>query len=84
MQNDPALFRETRRLYVKPAEDGIATILRRAEARGELRKSVDPWTLTRVVSGITTGLAQTEMLSGEAITELVLQALLGGLIHVAS
>jgi AcrR family transcriptional regulator len=84
MQNDPALFRETRRLYVKPAEDGIAAILHRAEARGELRASVEPWMLTRVVSGITTGLAQTEMLSGEEITELVLQALIGGLVDVRS
>lgn len=81
MQNDPALFRETRRRYVKPAEDGLTTILGRAETRGELRQGApDPWLLTRVVSGITTGLAQTELLSAEEITKLVVRAFLGGLL----
>lgn len=80
MQNDPALFRETRRRYVRPAEDGLATIVGRGRDRGELEGEVDVWMLMRVISGITTGLAQAELLSAEEITDIVLAAFLGGLL----
>lgn len=83
MQNDPTLFRETWQRYIRPAEEGLAVILQRAGERGELQGASDPWMLTRVVSGITTGLAQTELLSADEITELVMQAFLGGLLDVA-
>ena len=69
--------------YIKPTEDGFATILERGRERGEVRSSAEPWVLTRVVSGITTGLAQTSRLSGAAITEVVLEAVLGGLVDLA-
>ena len=58
--SDPALFRETHELYVKPSEDGFRAILEAARARGELQDGVDvdPVVITRVVSGVTTGLAR--------------------------
>jgi len=45
-------------------------------------RDVEPWVLTRVVSGITTGLAQTSRVSAEEITDVVMDAVLGGLIEL--
>ena len=58
--SDPALFRETHELYVKPSEDGFRAILGpgRRPRRAAGRLDVDPVVITRVVSGVTTGLAR--------------------------
>ncbi|MEO9223640.1 MAG: TetR/AcrR family transcriptional regulator [Acidimicrobiales bacterium] len=84
MLGDPALFRETWRRYVRPAEDGFAKILERGRERGEVTGTVDPWLLTRVVSGITTNLAQTERLSPAEITDLILATFVDGLVPSAA
>ena len=76
--SDPALFRETHELYVRPSEDGFRTIIEAARERGELPADVDPVVLTRVVSGVTTGLAATGRHSPAQITDLVLATLVGG------
>ncbi|HVX18203.1 MAG TPA: TetR/AcrR family transcriptional regulator [Acidimicrobiales bacterium] len=80
---DPALFRDTHRRYIKPAEDGFATILERGRERGEVAGDVDPVVLTRVVSGITTSLGQTARMSVAEIVDVVLQSLVGGFVPLA-
>lgn len=81
--SDPALFRETHELYVKPSEDGFRRILERAQGRGELADDPDPVLVTRIVSGLTTALAATGRHRPEQITDLVLQALVGGILPVS-
>lgn len=81
--SDPALFRETHELYVRPSEDGFRSILERARTRGEVTGEVDPVLLTRVVSGVATSLAATGRHTPEEITELVLRALVGGMLPVS-
>jgi AcrR family transcriptional regulator len=76
------LFRDTWQQFIKPTEDGFATLLARGRARGDVVRDVEPWVLTRVVSGITTGLAQTSRVSAEEITDVVMDAVLGGLIEL--
>lgn len=78
--NDPERYRWMHARFVQPSEDGYRAILDRALARGDLRDDVDPRVLTRVVSGATTSLAQTGRLSPEAMTEILLRTLLGGLL----
>jgi AcrR family transcriptional regulator len=84
--SDPALFRETHELYVRPSEEGFRTILERARQRGELSGTVDgeidPVVITRVVSGAITGLAAMGRLSPEEIVEVVVSTLVGGLLPV--
>ena len=82
--NDPALFRETHELYVRPSEEGFRSIVARAKERGEVDTEVDPVVLTRVVSGAITGLAHTGRMRPEAITELLVTTLVSGLIPVIS
>jgi hypothetical protein len=77
------LFRDTWQQFIKPTEDGFATLLARGRARGDVVRDVEPWVLTRVVSGITTGLAQTSRVSAEEITDVVMDAVLGGLVELA-
>ena len=55
---------------------------RAGRRRGDVVRDVEPWVLTRVVSGITTGLAQTSRVSAEEITDVVMDAVLGGLIEL--
>jgi AcrR family transcriptional regulator len=83
--SDPALFRETHELYVKPSEDGFRAILDAARARGELVEGteVDPVVITRVVSGVATSLAATGRHAPAEITELVVMTLVGGLLPVS-
>ncbi len=78
--NDPDLFRWMHVRFVQPSEDGYREILERANARGELAGDVDPKLLTRVVSGATTRLAQTGLLSAAEMTDALVQMLLGGLV----
>ena len=53
---------------------------RRVEVRDWLRDHPEPSVVTRTVSGITTGLGQTTRMTGEQITDMVLAALLGGML----
>ena len=78
--NDPDLYRWMHVRFVQPSEDGYREILERAAARGEIADDVDPKLLTRVVSGATTSLAQTGRLSSDAMTDVLVRMLLGGLI----
>jgi AcrR family transcriptional regulator len=80
--SDPALFRETHELYVRPSEDGFRTIIQRARERGEIADEVDPVVITRVVSGAITGLAVTGRLSPAEIVDVVASTLVGGLLPV--
>lgn len=82
--SDPALFRETHELYVRPSEEGFRTILGRARARGEIDGDIDPVVITRVVSGTITGLAAMGRLSQEQIVDLAVSALVGGLVPTIS
>lgn len=82
--NDPELYRWMHARFVQPSEDGYREILARAAGRGEVASGVDPKLLTRVVSGATTSLAQTGRLSAEAMTDVLVRMLLGGLIPSAS
>jgi AcrR family transcriptional regulator len=81
--SDPALFRETHELYVKPSEDGFRQILERARERGDLGDEPDPVLVTRIVSGLATSLAATGRHRPAEITELVRQALVGGILPVS-
>jgi AcrR family transcriptional regulator len=78
--SDPAMYRWMHVRFVQPSEEGYRVILERAAARGEVAGDVDPKLLTRVVSGATTSLAQTGRLSAEAMTEILLHTLVGGLV----
>ena len=78
--NDPELYRWMHARFVQPSEEGYRTILERAHQRGDLADEVDPRILTRVVSGATTSLAQTGRLSADAMTDILLRTLLGGLL----
>jgi AcrR family transcriptional regulator len=80
--DDPDLYRWMHMRFVQPSEDGYRVILDRAEGRGEIAGAVDPKLLTRVVSGATTSLAQTGRLSAEAMTDVLVRTLVGGLIPV--
>ena len=80
--NDPDLYRWMHVRFVQPSEDGYREILERATQRGEIATDVDPKLLTRVVSGATTSLAQTGRLSADAMTDVLVKILLGGLIPV--
>ena len=78
--NDPELYRWMHARFVQPSEDGYRTIVERGRERGEVTAAVDPKVLTRVVSGATTSLAQTGRLSAEAMTDILVRMLLGGLV----
>jgi AcrR family transcriptional regulator len=78
--NDPELYRWMHARFVQPSEDGYRTIVERGRERGEVTAAVDPKVLTRVVSGATTSLAQTGRLSAEAMTDVLVRMLLGGLV----
>lgn len=80
--SDPALSRDTYLRYIKPSEVGFAQILERGRERGEVLGSADPRVITNLVSGMTTGLAQALRLPAAEITDLVVGALIDGVIHV--
>jgi hypothetical protein len=67
--------------YVRPSDDGFRTILDRATQRGEA-VGVDARTLTRIVSGTTTGLVQATTMSVDAITDVLVRMLTTGLISI--
>lgn len=78
--DDPDLYRWMHVRFVQPSEDGYRAILDRARERGQLAGDVDPKVLTRVISGATTSLAQTGRLSAQAMVDILLKTLLGGLV----
>ena len=80
--SDPALYRDTHRRFIAPSEEGFRTILDRARQRGELANRPDPRVITYVVSGTTTSLAQSTRLEPAEVTDVLVQALVGGLVEV--
>lgn len=75
LQDDPAVLER----YVRPSDEGFRVILERAAARGE-RVGVDARTLTRIVSGTTTALAQATSMTVEEITDLLVRMVTAGLV----
>lgn len=80
LQSDPALSKATLERYVRPSDEGFRAILDRAKQRGE-HVGVDARTLTRIVSGTTTGLAQATTMSVDAITDVLVRMLTTGVIR---
>ena len=80
--NNRALFRDTYERFVRPSEEGLATILERGRARGEVLDSVDPATLIRIVSGTTTSLAQPLRMSVDEITDVLMRLCVEGLVNI--
>lgn len=80
--SDPDLSRDTYIRYIKPSEVGFEQILARGRDRGEVIGTADPRVITNLVSGMTTGLAQALRLPPEKITDIVLAALIGGLVTI--
>ncbi len=78
--NNRALFRDTYERFIRPSEEGLATILGRGRERGDVVDSLDPATLIRVVSGTTTSLAQPMRMSVDEITDLLMRVCFGGLV----
>lgn len=78
--SDPDLARDTYLRYIKPSELGFEQILDRGRQRGELVAPADPRVITNLVSGMATGLAQALRLPAEEITEIVVRALVDGII----
>ncbi len=83
LQSDPELYRDTFRRYIAPSEDGYRAIFEKAVERGELDEAPDARVVVFVVGGIITGLAQSTRLSHPAITDVLLDTLLGGVLHAA-
>ncbi len=78
--SDPELSRQTYLRYIKPSEVGFEAIFARARERGEVVDGVDVRVVTNVVSGIATGLGQALRLPVDEITDLVVAALLDGIV----
>ncbi len=78
---DPDLARDVHARYIRPAEDGFATIIERARKRGELTGAVDARNVNIVVSGMATGLSQGLRGTPAEITDLIVAALLDGVIR---
>lgn len=75
LMDDPGVLER----YVRPSDEGFDLILSRARERGE-SVGVDARTLTRIVSGTTTGLAQATSMSVDQITDVIVRMIVGGLI----
>lgn len=80
--SDPDLARDTYLRYIKPSELGFEQILDRGRHRGEVGGTADPRVITNLVSGMATGLAQALRLPASEITEIVVRALVDGIIQV--
>lgn len=80
LMNDPAAYRETYRRFVKPTDDGFDAVLRRGRDRGESLGAVDGATLSRIMTGIVMQLAHLPSTSSDAITDAVMDALVGGVV----
>jgi len=75
---DAELARDVHARYIRPAEEGFATILDRARARGDHVGPVDPRALNTLVSGMATGLTQGLRLTPVEITDLVVSTVVDG------
>lgn len=80
MLRDRAGWREISNRYVRPSEEALATILQRGRERGEAIGLVDVRTVTYVISGAITSLAQGMRLPVEKIADTVLATVVDGLI----
>lgn len=80
--SDPDLARDTYVRYIRPSEEGFAAILDRARDRGEVVGRADPRIITNLVSGMATGLAQALRLPTDEIVEIVVGALVDGVVEL--
>lgn len=80
--SDPDLSRDTYLRYIKPSEVGFDQILARGRLRGEVGATADPRVITNLVSGMATGLAQALRLPPDEITDIVVSALVDGIVQV--
>lgn len=78
---DHDLARDVHARYIRPAEDGFATIIDRARDRGESIGSIDAHNVNTLVSGMATGLSQGLRGNEAEITALIVAALLDGAIR---
>ena len=83
MLHDPDGWREIRARYILPAEVALSTIIDRGRARGEVFSAADVRIITLVISGTITSLAQGLRLSGDALIDAVLAAVVGGVVELA-
>lgn len=83
MLRDPGGWREIRARYILPAEVALTTILDRGRERGDVVAAADARLITYVISGTLTSLAQGLRLSGDALTDAVLRAVVGGIVELA-
>lgn len=84
MLHDPAGWGRIRDRYIRPAEKAVALILERGRRRGEITTAVDARTITYIVSGTITSLAQGRAMSGELLVDTVLGAITGGIVDLGS
>ncbi|HUW03320.1 MAG TPA: TetR/AcrR family transcriptional regulator [Acidimicrobiales bacterium] len=82
LMSDPDAYRATYRRYVKPTEDGFTVILDRARTRGEGVGEVDGATVSRVMSGTAMQLAHVPGNDTDAIVDVVMATLVGGVVGI--
>lgn len=80
MLRDPSGWGEIHDRYIRPAEEAVGLILERGRARGEIRTHADPRTITYLISGAITSLAQGRGMTGDQLVETVLSSVAGGIV----
>ena len=83
MLREPEGWREIHDRYIRPAEEAVATILARGRDRGEVVASLDGRTITYLISGAITSLAQGRRMAGEPLVDAVLATVVGGVVDLA-
>lgn len=83
MLRDPGGWREIRSRYIVPAEQALVTILERGRERGDVVAAADVRTITYVVSGTITSLAQGLRLEGDELVDTVMHAVIGGIVDLS-
>lgn len=82
MLRDPAGWSGIRDRYIRPAEDAVAHILDRGRQRGEITAAADARTITYIISGTITSLAQGRAMVGEPLVDTVLATVTGGIVEL--
>lgn len=82
MLRDPAGWADIHDRYIRPAEDAVELILRRASERGQVTDHLDARTITYIISGSITSLAQGRGMSGTRLVDTVLAAVVGGVVTI--
>lgn len=80
MLRDPAGWGEIHDRYIRPAEEAVAVMLERGRARGEIGDHADPRTITYLISGAITSLAQGRAMTGDQLVDTVLASVTGGIV----